>query len=265
MPTPLDLLLDPVSLTVLAIYGGLILWEAVAPARRLPPVRGWRRRGLIAFALYFLVAAYLPLLWSEQLGAYQLFDLTGLGRFGGALVGVLVYEAGAYFWHRSLHASSLLWRGLHQMHHSAERLDTFSAFWFSPLDMVGWTALNSLCLTLIVGLDPGAATLVVYAVTFLGIFQHSNIRTPRWLGFIVQRPESHSHHHGRGVHAGNYSDLPLFDLLFGTLHNPESFAPATGFHDGASERLAEMLLFRDVSAAPDEAAAAASLTTHRPA
>jgi sterol desaturase/sphingolipid hydroxylase (fatty acid hydroxylase superfamily) len=66
----------------------------------------------------------------------------------------------------------------------------------------------------------------------------------------VQRPESHSRHHARGVHAGNYSDLPLFDLLFGTFHNPRDFAAETGFYDGASSRVADMLRFRDVSTAP---------------
>ena len=29
MPTPIELLLDPVSLTVFAIYGALIIWEEV--------------------------------------------------------------------------------------------------------------------------------------------------------------------------------------------------------------------------------------------
>ena len=38
----------------------------------------------------------------------------------------------------------------------------------------------------------------------------ANVRTPQWLGYLVQRPESHSVHHQRGVHAYNYSDLPLF-------------------------------------------------------
>jgi len=30
------------------------------------------------------------------------------------------------------------------------------------------------------------------------------------------------------VHARNYADLPIFDMLFGTFHNPRGFAPATG-------------------------------------
>ena len=72
----------------------------------------------------------------------------------------------------------------------------------------------------------------------------------RWLGYIVQRPESHSIHHGRGVHAFNYSNFPVFDMLFGTFRNAERFEPETGFYDGASTRIGEMLVFRDVSRPP---------------
>jgi len=247
MPTPFELILDPVSLAVFALFGGLMLWEALTPARPLPPVRGWRVKGVAAFLVFFFISSYLPLFWGETLAQYQLFDFTGLGQWGGALVGFLVYEAGVYFWHRSMHGSAWLWRGFHQMHHSAERVDVAGAFWFSPLDMLGWTALTSLCLTLIVGITPEAAVLVLYATTFLGIFQHSNLRTPQWLGFFIQRPESHSAHHERGVHARNYSDLPLFDIVFGTFHNPKDFVRETGFYDGASSRIGDMLLWRDVS------------------
>jgi sterol desaturase/sphingolipid hydroxylase (fatty acid hydroxylase superfamily) len=247
-PTPIELLLDPISLAVFALFGALVAWEALAPARP-PVIKGWRLRGLIAFTVYFFVSSYLPMLWSDQLARFQLFDLSWLGTWGGAAVGLLVYELGIYLWHRAMHASDWLWPRFHQMHHSAERLDTFGAFWFSPLDMVGWTALFSLCLTLIVGLAPEATTVVMLATTFLSPFQHANVRTPRWLGYVIQRPESHSRHHERGVHAGNYSDLPLFDLLFRTFHNPRDFAPQAGFEDGASSRVVDLLLARDVSGA----------------
>ena len=33
MPTPIGLLLDPVSLAVIALYAAVIVWEAVAPAQ----------------------------------------------------------------------------------------------------------------------------------------------------------------------------------------------------------------------------------------
>jgi sterol desaturase/sphingolipid hydroxylase (fatty acid hydroxylase superfamily) len=250
MPTPFEILLDPISLAVMGLYGALIAWEALAPARALPAVKGWRLRGIAAFFAYLLVSTYLPLFWSEQLARFQFFDLTALGTWAGAVVGILVYEAGVYAWHRSMHAFRPLWRVFHQMHHSAERIDTYGAFWFSPFDMIGWTALSSLTLTLAVSLTPAAATVAMLAITFLGIFQHANVRTPRWLGYLIQRPESHSHHHERGVHARNYADLPIFDIAFGTFHNPRDFAPWTGFYDGASARIGDMLRFRDVSAAP---------------
>src|SRR5260370_10151383 len=49
---------------------------------------------------------------------------------------------------------------------------------------------------------------------------HWNVKTPHWLGYIFQRPESHCIHHQEGVHAFNYSDLPMWDMLFGTYRNP---------------------------------------------
>lgn len=248
MPTPLELLLDPISLSVIAIYAALILWEALAPARPLPAVRGWKVMGLAAFAAYFFISSYLPLLWTEWLAQFQLFDLTSLGTWGGAVVGVLLVEFGIYVWHRTMHNTTVLWRVFHQMHHSAERVDTYGAFWFSPFDMVGWTLLSSLALTVVVGITAEAATVVLLVTALLAVFQHTNVRTPQWLGYFLQRPESHSHHHERGVHARNYSDLPLFDLLFGTFHNPRDFASQAGFYDGASARLGDMLLARDVSA-----------------
>ena len=113
--------------------------------------------------------------------------------------------------------------------------------------MLFFTFLGSFALVVVVGLSAQAATLFLFATMFLGIFQHTNVKTPHWLGYIVQRPESHTIHHGKGLHAFNYSDLPLFDLLFGTFRNPEGYEMETGFYEGASRRIPEMLAFQDVS------------------
>jgi len=246
MPTPLEILLDPVSLTVLGLYGALILLEALFPARRLPQVKGWRTRALIVFGVYFYASSYLPLLWGETLARYQLLDLQALNPFVGAGIAVLAYELFVYVWHRTMHRVHWLWRSFHQMHHSAERLDSYGAFYFSPLDIVGFTLLSSLSLT-VVGLGPQAVTYFLYATMFLAVFQHLNVRTPQWLGYVLQRPESHSVHHARGIHQYNYSDLPLFDLLFGTFRNPKEFASEAGFYDGASAKLPQMLVFKDIA------------------
>ena len=52
-PTPLEILMDPVALMILGMFAALALWEAVAPAKELPEIRGWKIRGLISFATYF--------------------------------------------------------------------------------------------------------------------------------------------------------------------------------------------------------------------
>jgi sterol desaturase/sphingolipid hydroxylase (fatty acid hydroxylase superfamily) len=97
----------------------------------------------------------------------------------------------------------------------------------------------------LVGLSAQAATYTLYFTMFLATFQHANIRTPRWMGYLVQRPERHSLHHARGIHQFNYSDLPLFDILFGTFR--KEFAEHSGFYDGASARIAAMLAFKDIA------------------
>jgi sterol desaturase/sphingolipid hydroxylase (fatty acid hydroxylase superfamily) len=246
MPTPFEILSDPISIATFAIYLGLIAWEQLVPAERLPQVQAWPLRGLISFVIYFYISSYLPLMWGAWLAPAQLFDLSRVHPAVAALAGLLLFEFGLYWWHRAMHETDLLWRIFHQMHHSAERVDTFGAFYFSPMDMIGFTALSSLVLV-VLGLTPQAATAVILATTFLSIFQHTNIRTPLWLGYLIQRPESHSVHHARGVHASNYSDLPVFDILFGTFRNPKLRQREAGFYEGASERILDMVCFKDIN------------------
>ena len=247
MPTPLEILLDPISLIILSIYATLMLWEGIFPGRKLPYIKFWKVKGMIAFAIFFFLSSYLPMFINPYLEPYRLFDLTGLGSLWGGLVAVLLYEFGVFVWHYCMHRSNFLWRTFHQMHHSAERLDTYGAFFFSPLDMIGWTVLGSICFSLVAGLTPQAITIMLLVTHFFSIFQHANIRTPQWLGYIVQRPESHTYHHAQGIHKYNYSDLPLFDIIFGTFRNPKDFEYETGFYQGASQRIWDMLRARDIS------------------
>lgn len=124
MPTPIEILLDPISLIVISIYIGLKVWETLFPAVKLPPVKFWKDKGITAFIVFFYLSSYLPMFINPHLESYRLIDLTGLGTVGGALLGILLYEFGVYLWHRAMHRSDFLWRTFHQMYHSAERLDT---------------------------------------------------------------------------------------------------------------------------------------------
>ncbi|HEY6977924.1 MAG TPA: sterol desaturase family protein [Chitinophagaceae bacterium] len=247
MPTPLEILLDPVSLSIIAMYALLMAWEAIFPARRLPEIPFWRIKGIVAFFFFFFLSSYLPMWYADWLPSAQLIDLTRMNVTLAAVLGILLYELGVYVWHRGMHKNNILWRVFHQMHHSAERLDTYGAFFFSPFDMIGFTLLGTFCFSFIMGLPPQAITITLLVSNFFNIFQHANIKTPTWLGYIVQRPESHAVHHAKGIHAFNYSDLPLFDIIFGTFRNPGEYVKEAGFYNGASSRIGEMLMFHDVS------------------
>ena len=235
----------------LGILGGLAFFWAldfIAPARKkLPKVRFWRLKGVLSFVAIMVIMEYAASFWDAWLGAHRLLDLSELNVVAGTAVGILVYEAVLYAWHRALHRVPLLWRTFHQWHHSAERVDIWGAYWFSPLDMIGWAFVGSFSLVMVVGLSPAATVATVAITTVIGYIQHANIRTPHWLGYLINRPEGHMIHHERGVHAFNYGDIALFDQLFGTWKNPRTWDEEAGFYDGASERTVDMLLFKDVS------------------
>lgn len=220
--------------------------DFVLRARKFPNVQLWKVMGILSTLLYFAIATYSPFLWDSWLAGHQLIDASALPFLAQVLVGILLLELGIYVWHRTMHNNDVLWRAFHQMHHSAERVDIWGAFYFHPLDMIGWAFLASLCLVGGVGLSAEATLVVNVIATFCSMFQHANIRTPHWLGYIVQRPESHSVHHERGVHAWNYGDIPIWDILFGTFRNPREWEGEVGFHQG-STRQWSMLFGRKIA------------------
>ena len=50
-------------------------------------------------------------------------------------------------------------------------------------------------------------------------------------------------------------------MIFGTYRNPETFEGEAGFYDGASARVLDMALGRDVSVPPEEPVPTAALRT----
>jgi sterol desaturase/sphingolipid hydroxylase (fatty acid hydroxylase superfamily) len=224
----------------------LVALDLLRPARALVRVRGWRLRGALGFLAYLVVATLSPMLWDAWLGEHRLIDATAVPLLPATALAVLTVTFVSYWWHRALHRVPLLWRS-HQMHHSAERIDVFGAFWFHPFDAVSFTFVGSFAMVMLVGVSAEAALLANSVVGFLAAFQHANLRTPRWLGWVVQRPESHAAHHERDVHAYNYGDIAVWDLLFGTFRNPARCPAKAGYYDGASRRVGAMLLGLDVT------------------
>ncbi len=100
---------------------------------------------------------------------------------------------------------------------------------------------------MLVGVGPEAASLAVLVTGIAEFIYHWNVPTPHWLGFLIQRPESHCVHHQEGLHGYNYGDLPLWDMLFGTFRNPRRWAKSCGFGSEGEPRLLEMLMGRDIN------------------
>lgn len=226
------------------LFAGFAALELVSRGRRFPAIAHWRLKGAAFLLLYLALSTYAPLFWDGWLGEHRLFAADTLPLWAQILGGFLALELGIYAWHRTMHNTPFLWRWFHQTHHSAERVDIWGALYFHPLDTLAFTFVGSLALVLGFGVSAEAAIVVNLTATFFGLFQHANIQTPHWLGYVIQRPESHSCHHERGVHARNYSDLPFWDMVFGTFHNPREFDGEVGFYDGSSKKLGPLLTGR---------------------
>jgi sterol desaturase/sphingolipid hydroxylase (fatty acid hydroxylase superfamily) len=227
-----------------------VLWDRLFPHRRFEAPRGWKLRAVVVSAASFLLSMKVGELWVALFEGSSLLDGAELGTWGGAVVGVLVYELAHYWYHRAAHRFDWLWRATHQMHHSAESLEALGAYYLHPLDAALFSTWGALVFFPLLGLDPVAAAVASAFLALNAVFQHANIRTPRWLGYLVQRPESHGIHHERGVHRYNYADLPLWDIVFGTFRNPRRWDGEAGFYTGASSRVAAMLAGRDVASPP---------------
>ena len=112
--------------------------------------------------------------------------------------------------------------------------------------MVVNSLIGSLLVYAVLGLSPEAGAVYTLCTALGEFFYHTNIRTPRWVGYFFQRPEMHRIHHQRGYHRNNYGDITWWDMLFGTYQNPDKWARNCGFDADREERLLEMLAYEDV-------------------
>lgn len=240
-------MLHPLNLIIGGLFFAFIGIETLMPARKFPHPKLWKLRGVIAIIAYIALATYSPYLWVSWLSGPVLFDASGLPIWAQCILGYAAIQFVSYWWHRSLHASDTLWRIFHQMHHSVERMDAWGSLYHHPLDVVGFTFVASFALTMLVGISADAAAIVGIFGAGVVFFTHSNIKTPRWVGWVIARPENHGLHHERGRHVNNYAELVIWDQIFGTWKNPKEWNGEAGFYDGASNQIWSLLFGRKIS------------------
>ena len=244
-------------------YIVFLILERIFPARALVPVPHWRLKGFVFFLVGGAIVNTLPLLWRDWVSAHRLIDLDSWGTAGGALAAIVFSNLLDWCRHRLQHALPVLWR-FHQMHHSSERLEVATAFYFHPINTIGYTVVSTFLAAFVVGVNMEAAILGGYFLFASTIFTHANIRSPHWLGYLISRSEAHAVHHEAGVHRYNYGSLPLWDMLFGTFRNPREWNAQSGFWHGASSRLGDLLLGKNVVTRPAPQSQHPSGAPHQP-
>jgi len=235
---------------LLAIPASFLLFltiEAVAPSgRAMPDVRNWRLIGLACFAGTLVVYVGTPLLIVPLLPLMAIANLNGWGNWAAIPVWVLTTFLG-YWAHRTMHYFDLLWRAGHQLHHGVARVDISSAMIFHPVDSIVQGVLTGLIAAGLTNATPHAAAWAGLWGFAVALYQHWNVKTPAWTGWIIQRPEAHMLHHERDVHARNFGDMPIWDRVFGTYAEPVGRDVLLGFETGRAARWLAMLAMVDVN------------------
>jgi len=238
----------------LALAAGLVMIaiERALPGSMLPRVRGWWGRVVVLNVFQVTLALVSGYAWNRWVAGASLFSASEWPMWAGVGVTYFFSTLVFYWWHRVRHESSLWWRIAHQIHHSASRLEVVTSFYKHPFEIAINSALSAaICYPLMgCSAEQGAAYTLIIALAEM--FYHWNVRTPRWIGVVLQRPESHRLHHRRFHHTKNYGDLPLWDWLFGTYSNPtRADRVKCGFDGERERRLGAMLAFREIDTKRD--------------
>lgn len=232
---------------IFAAFAFCFLLERLRPGWRLPTVRGWWWRVLAVNGAQLAIVVLAGFTWERWASHASLLHLSEhVGAVAGGLIAYFVATFVFYWWHRARHESDTLWRWFHQIHHSPQRLEVITSFYKHPIEMVVNSVIGSVLVYALLGLTPEAGAVYTLCTALGEFFYHTNVTTPRWIGWFFQRPEMHRIHHEHGRHRNNYGDIPWWDMLFGTYENPRTFDRTCGFDDAREQRLGAMLRWRDV-------------------
>jgi sterol desaturase/sphingolipid hydroxylase (fatty acid hydroxylase superfamily) len=189
--------------------------ERARPGRQLPQSKGWYARAILVTLIQLAITL-----------------LTA---------GTFVF----YWWHRLRHAKGW-WLAFHQIHHSPSRIELLTSFYKHPIEILCDAILSAVILYPLMGCSLLGAFWHNFFAGTGEYFYHANVKTPPWLRFFIQTPELHSIHHQYDVHRHNFSDIPVWDRLFGTYRDTTQFVERCGFPMGAENKLIPMLAFTDV-------------------
>lgn len=236
-------------LLISGVGAGMFIVERLFPANQLPRVQAWWGRIVLVNSIQLGIVVLAGMSWDRWMRGWSLFSLSSqMDPVAAGAVAYFVSTLIYYWWHRWRHESRFFWRICHQLHHSPQRIEVLTSFYKHPVEIFINSLISSAIVYLLLGCSVEAAAVYTVLIAIAEFFYHWNIRTPRWLGYVVQRPESHRIHHKYRHHTKNFADLPLWDWMFGTLDNAKKSTARCGFDEWREDRFEDMLAFRDVHA-----------------
>lgn len=238
------------SLLVAVSTLAFLIYERIKPGRLLPKINNWYVRAIFINLVQLGITLATARLWIHLFGEVSVFkfrhwNMPILEGFVGWFIGTFFF----YWWHRVRHLKGF-WLWFHQIHHSPSRIEIITSFYKHPIEILSDAILSAVILYPLLGCSMMGAFWYNFFAGIGEYFYHANVKTPKWLRYFIQTPELHSIHHQYNVHKYNFSDIPIWDRLFGTYKDTTEFTKRCGFPVGAEERLKDMLLFKDVYQEP---------------
>jgi len=135
---------------------------------------------------------------------------------------LLVVDLMTYWVHRAFHQVPWLWN-FHAIHHSSRELDWLAGSRMHLVDVIA-TRTAAFLPVFILGFTPAGLYAYLVFVSFHAVFIHANVRWRfPYLRWVLTTPEYHHWHHTsdeEGIDKNFAGFLPLWDLAFGTAHQP---------------------------------------------
>lgn len=136
---------------------------------------------------------------------------------------VVAVDLATYWIHRAFHQIPWLWN-FHAIHHSSLKMDWLAGSRMHVIDVLITRSVSFIPVFLL-GFAPPALYAYLVFVSFHAVFIHANVRW-RFAGlrWLLSTPQYHHWHHSsdeEGIDKNFASFLPLWDLLFGTAHQPD--------------------------------------------